>query len=93
MLAHRGSLLPRIAAIEAQSRSRQKQAERWVREHYRAHRCLPRGAVACLLTQRRLYAIIFYGELEHRLGLAPLLLHTAALRRCAAKMLDRLREL
>ena len=92
MLAHRGSLLPRIAAIEAQSRSRQKQAERWVREHYRAHRCLPRGAVACLLTQRRLYTIISYGELEHRLGLARLLLCTAVLRRGAAKMLDRLRE-
>lgn len=92
MRAHRGSLLPRIAAIEAQSRSRQKQAERWVREHYRAHRCLPRGAVACLLTQRRLYKIIFYGELEHRLGLAPLLLCAAVLRRGAAKILDRLRE-
>ncbi|WP_271500265.1 hypothetical protein [Bradyrhizobium sp. CCBAU 11357] len=46
--------------------------------------------MTCLLPRRRVYALIFLGELEHRLGLAPLLLRLVALRRHAAAVRDRL---
>ncbi|MBY0380561.1 MAG: hypothetical protein K2W78_01390 [Xanthobacteraceae bacterium] len=43
-----------------------------------------------LLPRRRVYALIFLCELEHRLGLTPLLLRLGALRRRAAAVRDRL---
>jgi hypothetical protein len=80
-----------LAVIEAEAPERRRQAERWIRAYYRMHRSLPRGAVACIVPRQRLYTLIFRGELEHILGLVPLLLRFASMRRCAATLRARLR--
>jgi hypothetical protein len=90
MRTRRARFLKRLAAIESQAPALQRRAEARIREHYRLHRRPPHAAVTCLLPRRRVYALIFLGELEHRLGLAPLLLRLVALRRHAAAVRDRL---
>jgi hypothetical protein len=90
MLTRRASFLKRLAAIESQAPALRRQAEGRIRGHYRIHRRPKQAAVTCLLPRRRFYALIFLCELEHRLGLAPLLLRLVALRRHAAAMRDRL---
>jgi hypothetical protein len=84
MRTRRDSFLKRLAAIESQAPALRRLAEERIRGHYRVHRRLPHAAVTCLLSPRRVYALIFLCELEHRLGLAPLLLRLVALRRRAA---------
>ncbi|MDA9433869.1 hypothetical protein [Bradyrhizobium sp. CCBAU 51627] len=90
MRTRRARFLKRLAAIESQAPALRRRAEAWIREHYRLHRRPPHSAVTCLLPRRRVYALISLGELEHRLGLAPLLLRLVALRRHAAAVRDRL---
>jgi hypothetical protein len=85
MRRRRAKFLQRLAAIEAQGSARRRCAERRIRAYYRAHRRLPPGAIAYLNTRSRYYAVIFFGELEHRLRLASLLLRLADLRRRAAR--------
>jgi hypothetical protein len=83
----------RLSAIEAAAPETRRQAERFILAHYRAHRELPRrekGAVTFIVPRRRLYHLIFRGELEHVLGLAPLLLRLAELRRRAVALRARL---
>jgi hypothetical protein len=81
----------RLAAIKAAAPERRRQAERWIRAYYRVHRALPRGAIPLILPRHRLYRLIFRGELEHMLGLAPVLLRLAELRRRAFDLRARLR--
>lgn len=90
MRTRRAKFLKRLAAIEAQGPVLRRQAEDQIRGHYRIHRRPPHAAVTCLLPRRRVYALIVRCELEHRLGLAPLLLRLVALRRHAAAVRDRL---
>jgi hypothetical protein len=90
MRTRRDRFLKRLAAIESQGPALRRQAEARVREYYRLYRRPPHAAVTCLLPRRRVYALIFLCELEHRLGLAPLLLRLVALRRHAAAVRDRL---
>lgn len=90
MRTRRDSFLKRLAAIESQAPKLRRQAEELIRGHYRVYRRPPHAAVTCLLPRRRVYALIFLCELEHRLGLAPLLLRLVALRRLAASVRDRL---
>jgi hypothetical protein len=90
MRTRRARFLKRLAAIESEAPELRRQAEAQIREHYRLHRRPPHAAVACLLPRRRLYALICLCELEHRLGLAPLLLRLVALCRHAAAVRDRL---
>ena len=85
MRRRRAKFLQRLAAIEAEAPARRRWAERRIRAYYRAHRKLPPGATAFLNTRSRYHAAIFFGELEHRLRLAPLLLILADLRRRAAR--------
>jgi hypothetical protein len=85
MRRRRAKFLQRLAAIEAQAPARRQWAERRMRAYYRAHRTLPPGAAAYLNTRSRYYGAIFFGELEHRLRLASLLLRLADLRRRAAR--------
>jgi hypothetical protein len=90
MRTRRARFLKRLAAIEAQAPALRRQAEERIRGHYRVHRRPPHAALTCLLPRRRVYALIFLCELEHRLRLAPLLLRLVALRRHAAAVRDRL---
>jgi hypothetical protein len=90
MRTRRARFLKRLAAIESQAPTLRRQAEARVREYYRLHRRPPHAAVICLLPRRRVYALIFLCELEHRLWLAPLLLRLVAFRRHAAAVRDRL---
>jgi len=83
MPQRRARFLKHVTAINARAPTRRAKAERFIRAYYRAHRDLPRGAAAYLHRQR-LYAVIFVGELEHRLGLARLLLRLSVLRRSTA---------
>jgi hypothetical protein len=92
MRRRRAKFLQRLAAIEAQAPARRRWAERRIRAYYRVHRDLPPGATAYLNTRRRYHQAIFFGELEHRLRLASLLLCLAALRRRAARAWARLRR-
>jgi hypothetical protein len=89
MPTRRDSFLERLAAIESQAPALRRQAEERIRGHYRVHRRPPHAAVTCLLPRRRVYALIFLCKLEHRLGLAPLLLRLVAVRRHAAAARDR----
>jgi hypothetical protein len=90
MRTQRDSFLKRLASIESQTPALRRQAEERIRGHYRVHRRPPHAAVTGLLPRRRVYALIFLCELEHRLGLAPLLLGLVALRRRVAAARDRL---
>jgi hypothetical protein len=85
MRRRRARFLQRLAAIEAQGPACRRSAERRIRAYYRTHRALPPGAAAYLNTRSCYYAAIFFGELEHRLGIASLLLRVADLRRRAAR--------
>lgn len=49
-----------------------------MRSYYRRHRNLPKGAG--LIPRRRLFRLIALAELEHRIGVAPLLLRLQRLR-------------
>jgi hypothetical protein len=92
MKRRRAKFLERLAYIEAQAPARRRWAERRIRIYYRAHRTLPAGAAAYLNTRSRYYAVIFFGELEHRLRLASLLRRLADLRRRAARAWAELRR-
>lgn len=86
MWRSRAEFLRRLAVIEAQDQARRRAAERRIRAYYRVHRTLPKGAAAYLNTRSRYYTVVFYGELEHRLRIASLLLRLADLRRAAARI-------
>lgn len=90
MRRRRARFLQRLAIIEAQGPARRRAAERRIRAYYRAYRALPPGAGAYLNTRRAYYGMIFFGELEHRLRLASLLLRLADLHRRAARAWARL---
>ena len=92
MRRRRARFLQRLATIEAQGPARRRSAERRIRAYYRAHRALPPGAAAYLNTRSRYYAVIFFGELEHRLGIASILFRFAALRSRVSRALARLRR-
>jgi hypothetical protein len=92
MRTRRARFLKRLAAIESEAPALRRQAEEQIRGHYRVHRRPPHAAVTCLLLRRRVYTLICLCELEHRLGLAPLLLHLVAFRRHAAAVRDRLNK-
>jgi hypothetical protein len=82
----------RLAALHAEAPERRRQAERHVRAYYRAHRMLPKGAVTSIIPPRRLYRLVFLGELEHLLRLARVILWCAGARCCAARLFARLRR-
>jgi hypothetical protein len=81
----------RLAAIEAAAPERRRRAERWIRSYYRTHRKLPRGAFACIASRQRLYTLICVAELEHLLGVAPIVARVIKLRKRASAYLAYLR--
>jgi hypothetical protein len=91
MRRRRARFLQRLAAIEAQVPARRRWAECRIRAYYRMYRDLPPGAAAYLNTRRRYREAIFFGELEHRLGLASILFRLAALRSRPSRAWARLR--
>ncbi|MEH2471985.1 hypothetical protein V1281_006828 [Nitrobacteraceae bacterium AZCC 2161] len=63
--------IKRIQALRAQ---RRRAAERHLKLHYRIHRRIRWGPLSSLVGRKRIQRLIFWGELEHRLYVAPVLL-------------------
>jgi hypothetical protein len=77
----------RLAAARAARPALVREASRRVLDHYRAHRTLPPGLAARLLTGRALARLVAQGEIEHWLRLSKLLLAAQQARRRLAAFL------
>jgi hypothetical protein len=77
----------RLAAARAGRPALVREAARRVLDHYRAHRTLPPGLAARLLTGRALARLVAKGEIEHWLRLSKLLLAAQQARRRLAAFL------
>jgi hypothetical protein len=71
-MARRRDLTVSLKRISSARRTTKNAAARALRRHYREHRRVKWGPLTTVLGQRQVLSIVFWGELEHRIGAVAL---------------------
>src|SRR3954465_6976253 len=89
-MARRRDLKANLQRISSARGTTRNAAARALRRHYREHRRVKWGPLTAVLGQRQVLSIVFWCELQHRIGAVTLLTVARRLLRAAMAILRRL---